>query len=134
MDTSSPPPGSTATKSGKRHHFDPEYSAWHQKFPEFPGIEICLKVLGSRDEFPGSWQDVCLMEMTNNAEENLDEYISVARREVEKDGPFAFTILWTLCSVLSPQCEVLFESLMDHPVEKIRSLARRGLDELRRHS
>lgn len=74
------------------------------------------------------------MEMTNNAEENLDEYISVARREVAKDGPFAFTILWTLRSVPSPKCEVLFESLMDHPVEKISSIARRGLNELRGHS
>ena len=74
------------------------------------------------------------MEMTNNAEANLDEYISVARREVENGGPFAVTILWTLHSVPSPECEALFKSLVDHPVEKIRSIAQRGLKEFQRPS
>jgi|688.fasta_scaffold943617_1 hypothetical protein len=123
-----------AKKSGKRHHFDPEYSAWHKKFPEFAGIETCLKIFDSRDEFPGSWQDVCWMEMTNNAEANLDEYISVAKREVQNGGAFAFTILWTLHSVRSPKCESLFESLVDHPLKKVCSIAQRGLQGYRKPS
>ena len=57
-----------AKKIKKRYHFDPEYTAWHERFPEFPGIETCLEIFGSRDQFPGSWQDVGWMEMTNNAE------------------------------------------------------------------
>ena len=74
------------------------------------------------------------MEMTNNAKANVDEYISVAKREVENDGPFAATILWTLSGVPGSKCEALFESLKDHPVEKIRSTAQLGLKEIRRHA
>ena len=123
-----------ARKSKNRHHFDPEYTSWHQRFPEFPGIETCLEIFCSRDLFPGSWQDVCWIEMTNNAKANVDEYISVAKREVENDGPFAATILWTLSGVPGSKCEALFESLKDHPVEKIRSTAQLGLKEIRRHA
>lgn len=123
-----------ARQSKKRHHFDPEYTAWHERFPEFPGIDTCLGIFGSRDQFPGSWQDVCWMEMTNNAEANIDEYIAVAKREVENDGPFAATILWTLWVVPSSKCEALFESLKDHPDEKISTTAQRGLKEYRLRS
>ena len=98
----------------KRHHFDPEYSEWHVKFPTFPGIEKCLEIFNSRDLYPGSWQDVAWMELTNNAVENLPEYLAVTRREVASNGQWAKGLLWMLAHLQLPECRGLFEEMLQN--------------------
>ena len=120
--------------SRKRHHFDPVYSQWHQRFPEFPGIECCLEIFRSTDDFRGNWQDVAWMEMSLNAEANIEEYISVAKREVARQGAHAYTVLWTLAYNPHPKCKELFQTLLDHPDEKFRKMAGQGLKNLSKRS
>jgi hypothetical protein len=63
-----------------RHHIDPEYRRWGRKYPRFPGVTECIRLLRTRN-IRGAWRDIIHGELTSHARECLAELIESFRSE-----------------------------------------------------
>lgn len=71
---------------GKRDRFhdavDPELRRWGQLYRRFPGIEECARLIRA-GKARGAWAEMIVFELSENAEDHLDEMIAAFR---EGDG------------------------------------------------
>ena len=56
-------------------HVDPEYRRWGRKYPRFPGVTECVRLLRS-GKIRGAWVDIVLHELTEHAQECLPELVA----------------------------------------------------------
>jgi hypothetical protein len=63
-----------------QRHIDPEYRRWGRKYPRFPGVGECVRLLRSGN-VPGAWIDIICYELTAHAKECLPELIGVFRSD-----------------------------------------------------
>jgi hypothetical protein len=73
---------------GKRNrywdHIDPEYQRWGRKYPRFPGVIECVRLIRS-GEARGSWADIIAHELAENAAPCLKGLIETFRTEPSQD-------------------------------------------------
>jgi hypothetical protein len=55
-----------------RAHIDPEYRRWGRKYPRFPGVAECIRLLKAGN-VRGAWLDIIHHELTTRAGECLSE-------------------------------------------------------------
>jgi hypothetical protein len=63
-----------------RRHIDPEYRRWGRKFPRFPGVAECVRLLRSGN-VRGAWVDIIVHELTVHAADCLKEMLEAFRSE-----------------------------------------------------
>jgi hypothetical protein len=56
----------------RRMDFDPNFRRWRRKYPRFPGVAECVRLLSSRN-LRGAWVDIIANELTIHAAESLPE-------------------------------------------------------------
>lgn len=61
-----------------RDHIDPEYRRWGSKYPRFPGVAECVRLLRS-GKLRGAWRDLIFFELVANAPDCLPELIAAFR-------------------------------------------------------
>lgn len=49
-----------------RTHVDPEYQRWGRKYPQFPGVAECVRLIQS-GKATGAWADIVVQELAENA-------------------------------------------------------------------
>lgn len=58
-----------------RRRIDPEYRRWCRKYPQFPGVAECLRLLQAKN-VRGAWRDIIAHELTTHASECLSELVA----------------------------------------------------------
>src|SRR5258708_5149255 len=69
-----------------RDHIDPEYRRWAQKYPHFPGVAECVRLI-RENKAKGAWADIIAFELADNAVSCLPELIKVYRQATNDDAP-----------------------------------------------
>jgi hypothetical protein len=63
-----------------REHIDPEYRRWGRKYPRFPGVVECLRLV--RDgKATGAWADIVVDELAHHASDCYTELVESFRSE-----------------------------------------------------
>ena len=63
-----------------REHIDPEYRRWGRKYPRFPGVSECVRLL-QVGKAKGAWIDIISFELQRHARESLLELIDAFKRD-----------------------------------------------------
>jgi hypothetical protein len=59
-------------------HIDPEYRRWGRKYPQFPGVAECVRLLKAGN-VRGAWVDIIGHELAAHAADSLPELVAVFR-------------------------------------------------------
>jgi hypothetical protein len=69
---------------GKRNRYrdqiDPEYQRWGRRYPRFPGVAECARLIRA-SKARGAWADIIAFELAENAETCLAELIETFRSD-----------------------------------------------------
>src|SRR5262249_14087950 len=57
-----------------RDHIDPECQRWGQKYPRFPGVAECARLILAR-KAKGAWVDIIVQELAENAASCLQDLV-----------------------------------------------------------
>ena len=65
---------------GKRNrwqdHPDPEHRRWGETYPRFPGVGECARLI-MNGKARGTWADLIVLELAENADACFDELVDV---------------------------------------------------------
>jgi hypothetical protein len=64
-------------------HIDPEYNRWGRKYPKFPGVAECIRLLQARN-VRGVWVDIIVYELAAHADECLPELEAAFRSDLDE--------------------------------------------------
>jgi hypothetical protein len=106
---------------------DPEYQRYRHKYPQFPGMQICLELL-KRSNVKGAYLDALLADLENYAAEQPAEVI--AAFEGVDDLRLRVLLLAALAEAAVPAALPLFTAQLSAPEEELRSWAIQGLRRL----
>lgn len=67
-----------------RAHVDPEYLRWKRKYPRFPGVAECARLIRI-GKVRRAWADIIAHELAENATGSLAELIDVFRNDPSDD-------------------------------------------------
>jgi hypothetical protein len=67
-----------------RDHIDPEYQRWGRKYPRFPGVEECARLIRA-GKARGAWADIIAYELAENASHCLPTLIDTFRSDSSDD-------------------------------------------------
>jgi len=73
-------------RSPYRDHDDPEYRRWGQKYPHFPGVAECVRLIRA-GKAKGAWADIIAYELAGHATDCLTELIAAYREATSDDVP-----------------------------------------------
>jgi hypothetical protein len=65
-------------------HPDPEYLRWRRKYPRFPGVDECARVIRAGDK-RGAWAEIIAHELASNAGTCLPALIAAFRNDSSDD-------------------------------------------------
>ena len=63
-----------------RRHIDPEYRRWSRKYPRFPGVAECVRLL-RQNNVRGAWVNIIAHELAVHAGESLPQLVAVFRSD-----------------------------------------------------
>jgi hypothetical protein len=63
-----------------RDHIDPEYQRWGRRYPRFPGVEECARLIRV-GKARGAWADIIAYELAENASHCLPALIDTFRTD-----------------------------------------------------
>ena len=63
---------------------DPEVQRWQRKYPRFPGVAECVRLITAR-KAKGAWADIIAEELAKNAADCLPELITVYRESSSEE-------------------------------------------------
>lgn len=112
-----------------KEHIDPEYERWYRKFPNYPGFQKCVELLGSSN-VQGAWVDVICHELGQHAHEETDELLSLARSEIGNNSWVGRILLQVIANAKLPDAFDLFAELLKSPDESLQNYAIDGLQQL----
>ena len=67
-----------------RDHIDPECQRWGRKYPHFPGVAECVRLILAR-KAKGAWADIIRQELAENAVSCLQDLIDAFRNNPSGD-------------------------------------------------
>jgi hypothetical protein len=67
-----------------RDHVDPEYRRWSRKYPRFPGVAECVRLIRGGNA-RGAWADIIASELADNATLCLPDLIETFRTDPSED-------------------------------------------------
>jgi hypothetical protein len=65
---------------GYGRHADPEYQRWRRKYPRFPGVDECARLIRAGKD-RGLWADIIVYELAENAGNCLPALIDTFRND-----------------------------------------------------
>jgi hypothetical protein len=71
-------------RSRFRDHIDAEYRSWGRKYPRFPGVGECVRLIRA-GKARGTWADIITHELAENATFCLPELIEAFRTDSSED-------------------------------------------------
>lgn len=107
-----------------RSHIDPEYRRWGRKYPRFPGVAECLRLLKVTN-VRGAWRDIIAHELTTHAGECLSELVEVF--QASEDEGVRLNILSAIAEARLPDAITFLAVVTKSPQPSLVSLAVRGL-------
>jgi hypothetical protein len=63
---------------------DPEYLRWRRKYPRFPGVDECARLIRA-GKASGAWADIIAGELADNAADSLPALIAAFRDDPSGD-------------------------------------------------
>src|SRR5215470_1393139 len=66
--------------SDYRHHSDPVYRSWDRKYPRFPGVDECARLIRA-GKARRAWADIIAYELAENANNCLPALIDTFRND-----------------------------------------------------
>jgi hypothetical protein len=109
---------------------DPEYIRWKRKYPKFPGVAVCVELIGRRNVWGGRLE-VVLRELQEHAREHGAELIDAFR--AEKDAWVRCILLMILADQKVPEALPVFIEHLQSDDESLRHWAILGLRTLDTH-
>ena len=67
-----------------RDHLDPEIQRWGRNYPRFPGVAECTRLIRA-GKARGTWADMIVHELSENAADHLPEMIAAFRESNDED-------------------------------------------------
>jgi hypothetical protein len=67
-----------------REHTGPEHQRWGRKYPRFPGVPECVRLI-KEHKARGTWADIIAFELADHAGECYEELVSTFRAESHED-------------------------------------------------
>ena len=107
-----------------RRHIDPEYRRWGRKYPKFPGVAECLRLLQTTN-VRGTWRDIIAYELTTHAGECLSELVEVF--QASDDEGVRLNILSAIAEARLPAAIPFLAVVTKSPHPSLVSYAVRGL-------
>ncbi len=92
-----------------RNTLDPEWQRWGQKYPRFPGVAECARLIRA-GQARGSWADIIAEELAANARDHLAEMIAEFRRS-DGDDVAVYVMMALEIACLPESVEFLTEVL-----------------------
>ena len=71
-------------RSRYRDHMDPEYQRWARRYPRFPGVAECARLIRAR-KARGAWADIIASELAENATHCMSDLIAAFRTDPSED-------------------------------------------------
>lgn len=106
---------------------DPEAQRWAREYPKFPGVAECVRLIVT-GKARGTWLDIIVHEMAENAVETLDEMIAAFREhEHEYDGAAKFLMMALEIAAIPASLEFL-AAVLDEGKSQFVPYARRALE------
>ena len=65
-------------------HPDPAHQQWGRKYPRFPGVSECVRLIKER-KARGAWADIIAFELAGHADECYEELVASFRAEARED-------------------------------------------------
>jgi hypothetical protein len=63
-----------------REHIDPEYQRWGRKYPRFPGVAECVRLIRA-GKARGAWADIIAEELADHAPDSFNELVETFRSD-----------------------------------------------------
>ena len=112
------------TATDYRRHIDPEYRRWGRKYPHFPGVAECLRLLHTRN-VRGAWRDIIAYELANHAAECLSEL--VAAFQANEDEGVRLNVVSAIAEARLPAAIPFIAEVTKSPHAHLVSYAVKGL-------
>jgi hypothetical protein len=105
-----------------RDHIDPEYQRWGRKYPRFPGVAECARLIQA-GKARGSWADIIVYELAENAAYCLPELIETFR----KDPAFRLYVMMVLDIARVPESVPFLAEVLHEGNPRFTPFAERAL-------
>lgn len=110
-----------------REHLDPEYVRWRKRYPRFPGVAECFRVL-HRHNVHGAWLDIIEYELVDHATECLQELIDAYRSE--DSDCYRRYALWAIANTRLPAAIPFLAEVAKGPNDFFSEIAMDSLAEI----
>jgi hypothetical protein len=87
-------------RARNRDHIDPEYRRWCRKYPRFPGVAECVRLIRA-GKARRAWSDIIAFELAENAARCLPDLIEAFRADAS--GAVSFFVLMALEDAKLPE-------------------------------
>ncbi len=108
-----------------RELIDPEYLRWLQKYPRFPGVSECVRLI-LEGKARGSWAEIIHRELVEHAEECCDDLVTAFRA----DDVVATYVLHVLEDAKLPRSVPFLAEVLGHPDPTFAVIAERVLEQI----
>ena len=113
--------------SDHRRHIDPDYQRWGSKYPRFPGVAECVRLLRLGNA-RGAWIDIIIHELATNAEDCLPDLIAAFRSD-ESEG-VRLMVLMAITEARLPAAIPFLADVVRERHPQFASYAEQGLTEI----
>jgi hypothetical protein len=107
-----------------REHVDPEYQRWGRRYPQFPGVAECVRLIRA-GEARGAWADIIAHELAENAESCWSELIEAFRND--SGGAVRLYVLVALDLARVPACVPFLAEVLREADPRYVPFAQRAL-------
>ncbi len=107
-----------------RDSVDPEYRHWGKKYPRFPGVAECVRLI-QEGKATGAWSDIIVYELAEHAAACLPELV-VAYREASNDRVQLYVML-ALDTSYPPEAVPFLADVLREGIESHAALAKSAL-------
>jgi hypothetical protein len=107
-----------------RDHPDPEYRRFRRKYPRFPGVAECVKLIKA-GKARGAWADFIVHELADNAPSYWPEFVAAFR--CESTGDVGLYVMQALEDASLPETVPFLAEVLQEGNERLAAYAERAL-------
>jgi hypothetical protein len=105
-------------------HIDPEYQRWGRKYPRFPGVGECVRLINAK-KARGAWADIIANELAANASSCLSDLMDAFQNNA--DGDVRLYVMMALEMAAVPDAVPLLTDVFREGNERLAPYAERAL-------
>jgi hypothetical protein len=107
-------------------HIDPEYQRWGRKYPHFPGVAECARLIRAHKN-RGTWADIICEELAENAAECLNDLITEFRSDENAHTDVRLFIMMALEIARPPEAVPFLVEVLRDPDTRLARYAESAL-------